>query len=794
MPLVSEQLPNLMNGVSQQAAAMRMHSQAERQVNGMSSLVEGVNKRLPLEFISKLINGDAGNIFIHHISRDQDEQYIVVVADGSIRVFDLGGTEYSVDTPDGVAYITGITPDEDIRAVTLADNTFILNTKKVVATDDTYTSPSTPGEAMAFIRAVNYDTTYKVLVDGVEKASYTTVDAYSTNPKVAIADVTAALKTELETNLGAGWTVTDYSPVVHIEKDNGTSFELEVTDTNGNTMSRAINGKVQRFTDLPVVGNHGMIVQVTGDPGSENDDYFIKFEANKGSGFDSGVWVETTAPGIKTKFNNLTMPHKLIRLGNGNFRFKPVTWGFRDCGSEESNPWPSFLGKTVRDMFYDRNRMCFLSDDDVIMSRARDLFSFFRETMTSLLDTDPIDIPAAGREVALLEYAVPFSKQIVIFSGQKQFMIDAEKLVASDPPGVKEITAFEIDTRAKPIAVGKTVFFAVRSGRFSRMMEYFIVPESETTDAADVTKHVPKYIPKGLFKVAASPTDDILLALNETEPNKVHVYKFYWQGNQKMQSSWSYWEFRSDAEVLSAEFVGDVVYFVVQYPDGLYLEKMSVAEGTAGEGAEEFVPRLDRLLNESQLTSVTYSSGTNTTTLTLPYNADGAGVQVVTRPGTLPTGFSPYQAVQQQSATSNTVTLVGDWRNASLYVGEKYEFLYEFTKPALKTQGPSGGSAALLAGRLQINRWLVAYDNTGYFKATVQTANGGTFTYTFTGKILGTSGAILGDYSLSEGEFGFRVNTDAKAVKVTLTNDSFLPSYFTSAEWEGRFERRTSRA
>ena len=41
MPLVNEQIPNLMNGVSQQATTMRMSSQAEEQLNGYSSVVEG---------------------------------------------------------------------------------------------------------------------------------------------------------------------------------------------------------------------------------------------------------------------------------------------------------------------------------------------------------------------------------------------------------------------------------------------------------------------------------------------------------------------------------------------------------------------------------------------------------------------------------------------------------------------------------------------------------------------------------------------------------------------------------
>lgn len=791
MSLVSEQLPNLMNGVSQQAISMRLFSQAERQVNGFSSVVEGVNKRLPLKFLTKIIDGTAGDCHIHTINRDENERYIVLVFDGSIKVFDIDGNEKSVSYPDGTGYITTNTPSKDIRAITLADYTFIVNTSVAVGKNTGTLSPATPGEGQVFIRAVNYDTTYKVLIDGVEKASYTTADAYSTNPKVSIGEVVDELTTQLQTNL-TGFTVTGYSPVVHIEKDNGSDFTLEVTDSNGNTMTRAIYGKVQRFTDLPVVGKHGYIVQITGDDGSSIDDYYVKFEANKGNGFDSGVWVECPAPGIQIRLDPATMPHALVRKSNGDFKLEQVSWGDRLCGTEESAPWPSFVGQTIRDIFYDRNRLCFLSDDNVIMSRARSLFSFFRETSTTQLDTDPIDVVASGSKVSQLQYAVPFNKQVVIFSGQTQFVIDADTLIASEPPAVKEITAYEIDKQAKPVAVGKTIFFGVKSGSYSRMMEYFIVPETDTTDAADVSKHVPRYIPANLFKLAASPTDDVVFALTRDKPNRVYVYKFHWQGNQKLQSSWSYWEFRSDAVVLNVDFIGNLAYFVIQYGDAVYIETTYVSDGVE-ETDEPFTTRLDRLVDETQV-SVSYNSGTNQTTLTLPYSPSESGMAVVTRPNDTPGAEPAYRQWPLVAADSSSVTVQGDLRAQKFYVGEQYTFEYEFTRPVLKSGGPSGGQASVLAGRLQINRWHVSYDRTGYFRAEVETANGGTYTYTFTGKILGTNSAVVNETDLNEGTYAFRVNTRADRVKVTIINDSFLPCYLTGAEWEGRFERRSSRA
>ena len=44
MPLVSRTIPNLVQGVSQQPEVLRLSSQATTQLNGFSSVVEGLKK------------------------------------------------------------------------------------------------------------------------------------------------------------------------------------------------------------------------------------------------------------------------------------------------------------------------------------------------------------------------------------------------------------------------------------------------------------------------------------------------------------------------------------------------------------------------------------------------------------------------------------------------------------------------------------------------------------------------------------------------------------------------------
>ena len=75
MPLITEQISNLINGVSQQPPNLRLASQCELQENGLSTIAEGLKKRPPLEHITKLNNKTDTDAKVHFINRDENERY-----------------------------------------------------------------------------------------------------------------------------------------------------------------------------------------------------------------------------------------------------------------------------------------------------------------------------------------------------------------------------------------------------------------------------------------------------------------------------------------------------------------------------------------------------------------------------------------------------------------------------------------------------------------------------------------------------------------------------------------------
>src|SRR5699024_9583020 len=176
MALISQSVKNLKGGISQQPDILRFPEQGAEQINGWSSETEGLQKRPPFIFTKTI--GDAGFLgdapLVHLINRDSVEQYYVVFTGSGIKVFDLNGREYVVhgDT----SYANCANPRDDLRMVTVADYTFVVNRTKVVqANKDPIYTIREDSECLINIRGGQYGRTFTIRLNGIY-ASYKIAD------------------------------------------------------------------------------------------------------------------------------------------------------------------------------------------------------------------------------------------------------------------------------------------------------------------------------------------------------------------------------------------------------------------------------------------------------------------------------------------------------------------------------------------------------------------------------------------------------------------------------------------
>ena len=817
MSVISRSIPTLFRGISQSSDALKQADHSDIQDNADSNPVLGLTKRSGSQFLATVGSSTLGNVHIQTINRDVNEQYVAIFSNGDAKVYELDGTEKTVNKPDGTTYLNTSNPRSVIKTVTIADFTFVVNTSITPVMDSAVSnSASNITQAIVFITQATADTTYSVTVDGV-----TVSDNTAGNNPLSTDTVAADLGSGLNAGL-TGFTIVRNGPVLHIKKNDGSNFSIDGTDTQGNTKMTVIKNSVQQFTDLPNVSPNGYVVEITGDEGTNFDNYYVKFTTNNGNALEEGQWQETVEAGIPFKFDYATMPHVLIRQADGNFRFAKVDgdtytlsgttftlpkWGERVVGDLVSSPNPSFIGNKINNVFFFRNRLGFLAADNVILSTVSEFFNFFSETVISVLDTEPIDVAASHTKVAILKHAVTMGEKLILFSEQTQFVLSssADNLTPSTA-NVLVQTEFESNAAAQPVGSGSSIYFLTKKGSFAGIREYIIAGNQQIQDAANTTIHVPRLIPSGIFKMAVSNNQDILVLLGTENPNKLYVNRWlYGDGFSKALNAWFTYTLNSNRSILNVDFIGTDLIMVIEEANGVTLEKIPF-ETNFREPNADFEYHLDHKLTEATSgVSIAYNSTSGVSTFTVPYRlranmnivgrylANGETSTFVDAQGNTKTLVSG-QVITTSNATNgstSTITATGDFRNSKFIIGEPYEMHYRFSQQRL-TQG-GGGATELISGRLQIHHFYIKYEDSGFFQVEVTPENRDTSLHKFTGRLLGAASASLGQINLDTGTFKVPIMSKSDRVSIDVKNNTFLPTLLASAEYEGVFHMRSRR-
>jgi len=820
MSLVSYAIPNLAQGISQQPDAQRDPTQGEIQINGMSSILEGLRKRDCSETIALVSNTDFGDAFIHSILRDNVEEYLAVITSTGIQVFDLDGIAQTVNAPGGYSYLSSVTnPRSHVRAVTIADFTFISNTKTAPAMN-TATAPATARpaahEALIWVRAANYGQSYTVNINGTQATVQTAVAPVVTNGSTVTENriSSAEIAQNLITGLGSisGVTLARNGSVIHVTSNS--AITISATDARANADITAILSQVQAFTELPTIAPQGYQVEITGDPGNNFDGYYVEFTPNSGT-FGEGTWSETVSPGVEYQINNTTMPHLLVRLPNGNFHFGPAdgstqggitipSWGNRVAGDYITSPDPSFIGNPINDIFIYKNRLGFLADENVILSRVREFYEFFPETVTTVLDTDPIDVVASNNRVSVLRYAVPYQDELILFSPQYQFRFNsAETVLTPATAQITVLTQFEVDVDVRPQLAGGGIVFCQANGDFTQFREFSVrgAGTALTADAQDLTGYVSAFVPSNVFKLTVNDTSNAVFALSgETgHQDRIYVYKYFirnaGQGAERAQSSWSYWELEAADEILQVLCIRETLFCLVRYGTKVYLEKIPVQDRSPEPPTNAPYPLLlDRRVSTTtetpasmRVSAGTYNSNTNTTTWTLPFTATST---VQAWSGYSTTGNGGVLLAYITSGTS--ISANGDWSSQPVYFGVPYNFRYRFTRFKLYKE-IGGGKAAANVERTQVRNAKLRYHETAFFKIHVIPEGRDTGVYTFDATILGSRNSALGsaqpngystdDNRFYEGVFNIPIMSRGERCMVEIQNDTPHPCKFSTCEW-----------
>ncbi|HBV12940.1 MAG TPA: hypothetical protein DEB60_07425 [Brevundimonas sp.] len=727
MSLLTRTLPALFGGVSQQPALVRSPDQLESQTNGWSSIAEGLSKRAPTEFIKRLMSASPSNAHVHIINRDVSEQFVAIVTEGRIRVFDtLSGDERTVTAPGGWAYLDGIGDyTSDISMFTVADYTFVVNRTVVCA--------------MAPMGAdTSADESYQIW---------------------------------LSRNIGLDGNGVAYGP--------GSPYQYPPNPSGG-----YLTGTVQRFDKLPEAAPEGAIYRVQGDESSGFVSYYVRrsggvWDETLKPGLVNAIDARTMPHAlISNADGSFTFaPFSWAPRAVGDTTINPNP-GFIGRPIRKV-----FFYQNRLSFLYDENCALSVVGDFGNFWRMTQLDYLESDVLdigaTSTRVSKLYDATTHNDGILLTSDQTQFT------------LTNGELGVTAASLAIRPTTNYTVNTRAGLAPLGSEIYFAVERNGWAMIREYTRLSGSDATTAADVTAHCPRYIPGGVSAIIPADDLSALFVLTDGAPNKVFVYQFYWtSSDEKAQSAWHEWAFPADTKIVSGAYLKGYLYLVINRNDGLYLERIDLQPGAhpkettnqvhldrraavqgtyhPAEDRSEFV--LPYAPNRSTFQIVRGDGFVNRReTLIDPETYQWVASTVVSVPGD-ERAAKVVIGEGYDFAFEFSTQYVRTQRGEAITTGRTQlrTFTVNFTGTAyFKTEVSPHG-----------------------FNPTVEEVLPAKLAE-FTGKTLGSESLKLNVPAYRTGSYRFQVYGQNTSARIRISNDTHVSSTFVSAEWEAQYHNRS---
>lgn len=549
-----------LQGVSQQLPKLRLDGQVSVQENMLSDAVTDLRRRPGAQHTFNLSFPGEDYLSIKAWETDIAGQRVHVFVGsntGVVKLLDEEMVEIVVllQSP----YL--ITDDnKKIRATTIGNDFYLLNTGVM----PTLLYPVSPGtdpakQGFFFIRAGAFSKNYQVVLTtnvGTATLLATTPtganpgDAAASTPEAIAAALAGGANVALLASVGVVATVS--GAYAYLSAAVGTTSIAAASSSGSSYITTSTASRVRLESDLPAhlpAIADGYIMAV----GEQKLFRYYRYKASTTEWLESGTW---NSPEF---IANMPISIKYVA---GVWSIDSSNYEGRTAGDEDTNPIPEFLTRGLSGMGAFQSRLVLLGGSKVYMSSSTTAKRFFRSTVTGLLDADPIAVGASANSSAEYVYAVPFQKDLLLFSRKYQALVPAAGAAVTPRTATVLLTSsYSVDLGCEPVPVGRTLLFpAPRSADFFGFME---MVSSQYTDSQyvsnDASAHLPKYMAGTCRYAVSSPVSSMVLFGPTSDLTSLIVYEYQWDGDVKAQQSWHKW--RLPYPVASAHFASGVANF-----------------------------------------------------------------------------------------------------------------------------------------------------------------------------------------------------------------------------------------
>ena len=486
-------------------------------------------------------------------------------------------------------------------------------------------------------------------------------------------------------------------PYVFVSRAGGISVN---TSVGSGFMVASKSGVVPSTGDLPAhlpSAANGFICRV----GTGDSPQYYRYNHLTTEWSEAGAWGSPN--------NTTNVPISILWNGTA-WALNTAAFDGRNAGDDDSNELHEWMTYGITGMGTYQGRLVLMSGPLVSLSASNKPRQFFRSTVSSLLNSDAIEVGAGMNSAAAYEWAIPFQKDLVLFSRTYQAVIPSgNSAITPATATVVPTSTHETDTTSSPITLGRTLMYCTpKSEDFFGAME--MIPSNYTDSqyvSQDSTPHLPKFMGGRCRFAVSSGVASLALFSPSGDPYSLVVHEYHWDGETKVQQAWHQWTF--EYPIACAYFASDVVVLAFIQNGNIVLGTVDPRAGALNASSERR-PFLD--LN------VSASIVDNTVTIPAwmlsfdPLIRDKLKLVMVT--GALAgeeVGFT-------NGATANTLTTVLSHPSGTVGIGIPYYSGVIPSPPGVKDYNDQ----TIHSGKATLQRYMVGTKNSSEFTVNVTDA------------------------------------------------------------------------
>jgi len=633
MAAVTQRISNYLSGVSKQTDSKKLPGQVKECINGLPDMTLGMTKRPGFKFISKLKNTGGtdfsgtqlDNAKWFYINRDTTTRYIGCIVpkidstNGSIYVWNADtGDACTVTNGDTHDYLTG-TANNNYNINTVQDTTIITN--------DTFTVTAQP-DATDFVAQSRGTLLLSGKIEQMQGETFSvtvagsTTDAYTAPTDADFDQILDDLESKINDLSISGLTVTKHGTSLQLDRvisSTRTAFTLSATGGDDNERLVVFQDWASNESWLPPNSFHNHVVTIVNSPLYDEDNYYAKFVADNPSTGGSGYWKESIGNNQSPGLTASSMPHRLRNTGTDTFVFEAITWGPRIVGDDLTNSHPSFVGKTIKKTFFHDDRLGFLSEDNVILSRAKEPYELYAVSARTHTPADPIDVNCASTRPTKLHAIKPARQGLLLFSKNQQFIIYSDDgPLTPQSTKIRPISNMEMSDTVDPIDIGTHFNFISKTPNFVRVFAMQPKGLGESPDILDIGRVVNEWITIDVDTLVASIQNEFI-AMSSQSSKEIYFYRTYKNGDELLMESWFKWRLPGTVQAMALD--QDDMYCVTKQGDQYTLSNSNLTQSpdvaiiTNAQG-QKINPCMDLY---AQASSVDYDTDNDFSKCYLPY-------------------------------------------------------------------------------------------------------------------------------------------------------------------------------